>query len=234
MDIKATLRLTLSNKKDSFALAGSCICCGKPSEDVWTYNKKYNLERWVASSGGSTGDIKPVKQGYKDANGTPAQGEVEIKLPYCSTHLNQTKRLQNYHSRQQNALIIVGVVAAVLYFILVGGKWIGDADTTIQVGFRACGMPIIVFLGAAGLGLLATTAINSGIASKPEYVDYPIDSGSGGGSGLAIVVDSDQNGVIGQPVRYFLNLDFNNIDAAKQFKASYPGTIILLGQELMA
>jgi hypothetical protein len=233
MDIKATLRLWLSDKKDTFNLDGACVCCGRPSVEVWTYNKKYNLERWVASSGGRTGEVKPVRQGYKDEGGKPVQGEVEFNLPYCAEHLNQSKRLRNHHNNQTNGMIIAGVIAVVLYFILFGADWIGAAKNNIEMGFRTCGMPILVFVGVAGLGVLASQAVDESRSNQPQYIDYPINSSSGGGSGLAITVSTEDTGMIGQQVRYFLNLDFKNFEAARQFKQKYPGAAILKGGELL-
>ena len=188
MDVKATIRLWLSGTKDTFTLDGPCVCCGKSSVNVWTYNKKYNLERWVASSGGQTGDVRPIKQGYKDKDGNPAQGDVEFSLPYCPEHLSQSERLRNYHNNQTNVVIIAGVIAVVLYFVLFGWDWVGAAKSNLQTGFRACGMPIIVFVGIAGLGILANTALNESKSAQPKYIDYPINSPGGGGSGLAITV----------------------------------------------
>lgn len=233
MDIKVTLKLLLSSKKDTFTITGPCVCCDQPSEAVWTYNKEYNLERWVASSGKKTGNVEPIKQGYKDKDGNSAKGEIELNLPYCSAHLDQTKRLHNYHSKQQTGLIIVGVIAIALYFILFGLDWMRDAETTTQMGFRTCAMPIFVLIGAVFLGTIAFTAINESKATKPEFIDYPIDSSEGGGSGLAIRVDGEEAGRIGQYVKYFLNLDFKNVEAAKQFKQKYPGAVIMKGKELL-
>ena len=233
MDVKATFKLWLSGAKDTFTLDGPCVCCGKPSVNVWTYNKKYNLERWVASSGGRTGEVKPIKQGYKDKDGNPAQGEIEFNLPYCSEHLSQSERLRNYHSNQTNAVIIAGVIAVVLYLVLFGWDWIGAAKSNLQTGFRACAMPIIVFVSIAGLGVLANTALNESKSAQPKYIDYPINSSDGGGSGLAITVDGEATGMVGQHVRYFLNLDFKNIEAANQFKRKYSGAVILKGKELL-
>lgn len=228
MDIKISLRYLLSNTKDTFTLEGPCVCCGKPNVGVWTYKNDYKLERWGADSSG-----KPAKQGYKDKDGNAAQGEIELNLPYCSEHLNQSKRLRKYHGNQGNGMVIAGVIAIVLYFILFGVDWMRDAETNIQMGFRMCAMPIIAFIGGAGLVGLAMKSINESKANQPEFIDYPINSDSGGGSGLAIRVGSEQSGRVGQFVGHFLFLDFKNIEAAKQFKQKYPESIISKGKELL-
>jgi hypothetical protein len=147
--------------------------------------------------------------------------------------LNQSKRLRNHHNNQTNGMIIAGVIAVVLYFILFGADWIGTAKTNVEMGFRTCGMPILVFVGVAGFGVLASQAFNESQATQPQYIDYPINSGSGGGSGLAITVSNEDTGMIGQQVRNFLDLDFMNIEAARQFKQKYPGAAILKGGELL-
>jgi hypothetical protein len=227
MDVKVTLKLLLSNKEDTFTLTGPCVCCGQPSQDVWKYTKEYSLERWVAGSKGVT------KQGYKDKEGQSARGKIELDLPYCSEHYDQTKRLHNYHSIQNALAGILGFVAIVLYFVLFGWDWLGGAETTREFGFRLCGVPIFVGIGGFALGFLASKALNASIATLPALSDYPIDSASGGGSGLAITVDSETTGIAGQEVRHYLNLDFKNVEAAQQFKQKHPGARVVKGRELL-
>jgi hypothetical protein len=50
---------------------------------------------------------------------------------------------------------------------------------------------------------------------------------------LAIKVAADEIGRIGEDVKYYLNLDFKDVDAAKQFKQKYPGAVIIKGKEYM-
>jgi hypothetical protein len=223
MDVKVTIRLLLSNKEDTFTLTGPCVCCGQPSEDVWKYTNTYALERWVAGSKGT------AKQGYKDKDGNSARGKIELDLPYCSEHYAQTKRLHNYHNIQSIVAAILGITAIVLYFVGFGWNWVGAAETTREFYFRLCGAPIFVGLGGVALGYFAFKALNASIANLPAFSDYPIDSTYGGGSGLAVTVDGSKVGVAGQDVRHHLNLDFQNAEAAQQFKQTYPGALVVKG-----
>jgi hypothetical protein len=229
MDIQVMLEQSLSNVRDTFTLSGPCVCCGQPSEQVWTCRREYDLERWVSGS-----SSKPIKQLYKDPDGDTVQGEVELKLPYCPEHFQQTKRLENYHRRQRKVAVILGAAGILLYFVLFGIDWIGAAETNIEMGFRMCAMPILVFGGFAGLAVLAFTAWNERKAAQPEFSDYPIDSPDGGGCGLGVTVMNERRGRVGQMVSYFLRLDFKNPDAARRFKRKYPDARALKGKSLLA
>ena len=227
MDINASLRLVLYNEKDTFDLTGPCVCCGKSSDGIWTYNQKYDLEHWVADSRG-----RPVKQGYKDKDGKTAQGEVELNLPYCTEHLEQSRRLHKYHSNQKTLMAIIMVIAVIFYCVSFA-DWIFAGETNKDVGFRMFAIPIFVSVVIAGLGSYFFTTINKGLSKRSEYIDYPIDSEDGGGSGLAIKVEGEEAGMIGQHRRYFLSLDFKNVEAAKRFKQKYPEALIIEGIELL-
>jgi hypothetical protein len=217
MESTAVVTVRLSGAEDTFSLEGPCACCGTTSEGTWVYHNEYNLKQAAAGSSGGT-----VLKDLKDAQGKLAVGTVEIHLPYCGRHLSQSRRLAHNVTIWMWLGIVVGVVAAVYYLINFGGELSSRADSTGVRGFYLCALPVILWAAAMTLMFL----LNAGIGQLPQYRDYPYGL-SGGGSGVEIKVDAEQQG---QDVWYLLRMGFLSKDAAQRFLDQNPQANILLGR----
>jgi hypothetical protein len=226
--------MTLTQPKTKLLLDGPCVCCDEPAEQTFTYEKKYPLRVWAASTNRKTGQRTLTKDDKKDKEGKNEMGLFEFDLPYCAKHLAQTKKLHKLHDKQNNAVAWLSAAAVVLFLVFGGFTWAAGAETNIQFGTRFCVVPIIIFVGAFGLLKFGLDSWNESRARQPEFADFPLDSQSGGGSGVGIEITEEETKgtkTLGTDVPNFLQLNFKSVEAANRFKQKYPGSRVIKGQD---
>lgn len=220
MGVNVSLKVPLTGENDSFILTGPCLCCGAEGEKVWKYHKKYNLKRW------EKGRKRTALNNYSDDSGKPALGELFIELPYCKVHQVQTSRVRG----ATNALgwVVGGLVILVTAVIYINNSLdeTGAARTARDANFWICLAPIFVFFMTFVVMKFFQDGFKLKISPLSANKDFPLKGNTKGACGLKIETKVD-GGVPGEGmVRYFVNLDFQNPQAAGRFLEKYPQAVL--------
>jgi uncharacterized membrane protein YhaH (DUF805 family) len=184
---------------------------------VWDHHEEYGLKHWQRGDNGQY-----ALKDSRDNEGKLRLGVLDIQLPYCDKHLQQTRRLNSYLAGQKAIVTVVALLAAAVFLFTVALGWAADATDTRTYGFRLCVTPLIAGVVTWWGLAFASAGINAALSKLPAFKNLPIASGGGSGVGIEVRHGSkDAKGAMAR-VRYFLLLDFMNKQAATRFMEANP------------
>lgn len=227
MAVNVSLKVPLTGKKDSFILTGPCLCCGAQGEKGWKYHTRYNLKHWEKRR------KRMVLHNYSDDSGKLALGELFIELPYCKAHQVQTSRVRGMTNTLGWAVGGIVILISAVIYINNSLDETGAARTARGANFWICLAPIFIFL----MTFVVMKFFQDGLKLKngpiPAKKDFPRKGNTNDGCGLKIETKVD-GGVPGEGiVRYFVNLEFQNPQAAGRFLEKYPQAVVSFGHSLI-
>ena len=217
MKTNVAIEIPISNGKH-IKLPGPCTYCGEPAAEggkkKWT--TPYQLKHWGVSR--KFGNMQLWDS--KGADGVARKGQVTVHAPYCPEHLEGVKLF--------TMVLAIGTIG-----VAIGGIILGIVTSESETFLMRAFMIGVSMVMGASIGFILAWLINKLIALvTPAFRDFPaLGNGHWGLSTDNIRVDGGEFGV--GPVRYYLTLNFLNIESAQRFLAAYPEAVVVKGEELL-